>query len=285
MDVNTNITASIDSLGTAQKKLLARIIESFEAGVETTINPESDFCGNPDFVGYFANLFCVYHTITEHKFEKKSFEFAFKYAFLAAGVESNITENSSHQGEDIICGGERFSLKTEGEKPQNITKISKFSEAAFMSKYVTSIEQKEIESLRNSDPAKEKRMVSLEEHRQNILLPQLVDEFKNTISHHLDSYDRMVTLKGRASKKDGKIVSYRYRLIEIPLELLRKILTLRVDSFKPLKANGGTSAPVMIDGKKVFGVTLDGSDQKLTITGIAIDHCITHAEFVVPITI
>ena len=285
MITDQKITDSINKLGVAQKKLLEKIIDSFESGVETTVNPKSDLCKNPAFADYFANLFSVYHTITEHKFEKKSSEFAFKYAFLACGIPAEVTENSSHQGEDVICGGVKYSLKTEGEKHQDITKISKFSEAAFMSKYVTYNEQKLIDELSDDDPEKSGKSKLLDDRRQKILLPKLVSEFQETIGHHLNSYDRMVTLKGIAIKDGDKIVSYRYRLIEIPMDSLRGILSLEVDDFKPLRANAGTSANVIIDGKKVLGVTLDGSDQKLTITGIAIEHCITHAEFIVPISV
>lgn len=285
MTLDKGLIHSIQNLGIAQRKLLDRIIGSFEAGVKTTINPKSDLCQNSAFGDYFANLFSIYHTITEHKFEKKSFEFAFKYACLACDIDAEITGNSSHQGEDIICDGVRFSLKTEGEKPQAVTKISKFSEAAFISKYVTSNEQKKAEALKSDDPKRKLQLDLLEKHRQEGLLPQLVAEFKQTIEHHLNSYDRMVTLKGRATLEKGKITSYRYRLIEIPIELLRNILSLEASDFKPLRKNGGTSAVVMEKNEKIFGVTLDGSDQKITISGIVIDHCITHAEFIVPISI
>ena len=285
MELGDELSKSFDRLSDTQKQILGRIIDSFNAGVKVTVNPESDLCKNKEFSGYFANLFSVYHSITEHKFEKKSFEFAFKYASMASGFESKINKNNSHQGEDVTRGEEKISLKTEGERSDNSFKISKFSEARFIANYKTEIEENQIKSLPESNPEKKSKQRKLLHRRQEKLLPKLVSDFKSTVRHHLESYDRIIGLKTRAIEKEDEIQCYRYRLIEIPKSLLEKSLDLEAADFKPLRGNGGTSAVINVEGSRAFGVTLDGSVEKISITGIKISHCITHAEFIVPVSI
>lgn len=285
MTLDSDLLHSFEQLTDTQKQLLQRIINSFHGGVRVTVNPDSDLCKDPRFSDYFANLFSVYHSITEHKFEKKSFEFAFKYASIASGFDSNINKNSSHQGEDVTRENERISLKTEGESTDTTFKISKFSEARFIANYKTEIEESEINKLPNSEASKKTRLEELLKRRSQKLLPRLVSEFQNTVRQHLKHYDRIICLKTAANEEDGFVRSYHYRLIEIPIALIEKSLELKPDEFKPLRGNGGTSASVRINGEKVFGVTLDGSVEKISITGINISKCITHAEFIVPVTI
>jgi hypothetical protein len=285
MEITSQFLNSIQNLSVAQLQLLQRIISSFEAGVVVTVNPNSDLCADPEFSDYFANLFSVYHSITEHKFEKKSFEFAFKHASLASGYECEINKNSSNQGEDVTRGSERISLKTEGEKTEHTFKISKFSEARFIANFKTEIEEGDIASLKGNDQDKALRQSALLAKREEELLPGLVEEFKSTVSHHLNSYDRIIGLKSQSIEKDGEVISFRYRLIEIPKQLIERALLLTSDDFKPLRGNGGTSAAVLVDGVKAFGITLDGSVEKISITGIKISGCITHAEFIVPVSV
>lgn len=285
MEIPSQLVDSIQNLSFAQLQLLQRIIFSFEAGVEVSVNQNSDLCSDVDFSDYFANLFNVYHSITEHKFEKKSFEFAFKYASLAGGHDCIINKDPSNQGEDVTRGSERISLKTEGEKTENTFKISKFSEARFISKFKTEIEEREISSARDNDREKKRRLSALLTRREKELLPALIEEFKSTVRHHLNSYDRIIGLKSQSIEKDNKVTSFRYRLVEIPKQLVERALLLTVDEFKPLRGNGGTSASVYMNGVKVFGVTLDGSVEKISITGIQISSCIIHAEFIVPVSV
>lgn len=285
MEITPQFLKSIQNLSVAQLQLLQKIISSFEAGVEVTVNPNSDLCSDPEFSDYFANLFSVYHSITEHKFEKKSFEFAFKYASIASGHECLINKNSSNQGEDVTRGSERISLKTEGEKTDGTFKISKFSEARFIANFKTEIEENDIASIRGNNQEKEQRRSALLAKRKDELLPGLVEEFKSTVNHHLNSYERIIGLKSQAFEKDGEVVSFRYRLLEIPKQLIERALLLTANEFKPLRGNGGTSASVYVDGVKVFGVTLDGSVEKISITGIKISECTTHAEFIVPVSV
>lgn len=285
MGIDPQFLSSIQNLSVAQLQLLQRIISSFETGVKVVANPESDLCANPEFSDYFANLFSIYHSITEHKFEKKSFEFAFKYASIAGGHKCEINKNPSNQGEDVTRGNERISLKTEGEKTGHTFKISKFSEARFIANFKTEIEESEIASLGGTEQNKKLRRSALLARREEVLLPGLIAEFQSTVRHHLNSYDRIIALKSQSIEKNGKITSFRYLLLEIPKQLIEMALFLTAKDFKPLRGNGGTSASVYVDGAKVFGITLDGSVEKISITGIKISECITHAEFIVPVTV
>ena len=285
MEIEQDLLQAFQNLTETQKNLLERIIGSFQAGVKVSVDPNSDLCATPEFSEYFANLFSVYHSITEHKFEKKSFEFAFKCACITSGFTSEINRNSSHQGEDITRGGEKISLKTEGEKSDTTFKISKFSESRFIPNYKTEMKEKEINALPKGSEEKESQFQELLRERSEELLPNLVADFQDVVRHHIANYDRIIALKTKAIEKDGEITSYKYRLIEIPLDLIRKSLNLSSEDFKPLKGNGGTSASVTINGEKVYRITLDGSVEKISFTGIKISECITHAEFLVPVSI
>jgi len=285
MAIDTEIQKAFEALTDTQQQLLIRIIGSFEAGVEVTVNPDSDLCSDQLFVDYFADLFSVYHSITEYKFEKKSFEFGFKYACIAAGYVSEITDNPAHPGEDVTRGDQKISLKTEGGDAEGSFTISKFSEGRFIAKYKTEQEEERIKALALNDPTRKQQLTELVELRSTKYLPELLQEFKNTLKHHLGNYDRIIGLKSRPIEIDGEVAFFRYRLIEIPMGLLKIAFDLTPEDCKPLKGNGGTSAVAKIDGKRVFGVILDGSVEKVRITSIKIDKCITHAEFIVPISI
>ena len=280
-------TEILSNLTDQQLEVITRICKSFEKGVSIRINSDSDLCREYAFVEYFADLFSVYHSITEHKFEKKSFEFAFKYASIAAGHSAEVNTNSSFQGADVIRDGVKFSLKTEGEKSKSSIKVSKFSEARFIAKYKTENEERSIKDSNKTSEEKRYLLEQLEERKNNILMPELANDLRRVISHHLSSYERIIVLKANKHlDSQGEIVLYNYRLIEIPLETLREANKLDESSLTPLHGNGGTSATInSSNGEKLFGINVDGSVEKISLTGIKINKCITHAEFIVPVSL
>lgn len=273
-------------LSETQQQIVDKIIESFKKVDLPWVNPNSDLCSKKEFVEYFSNLFAVYHSITEHKFEKKSFEFAFKYASIAAGSSCDITSNTSHQGEDVVLNGVGISLKTEGERNETKLTISKFSEARFIARCKTEVEERTIRALSDSDYTKEERLGALLERRETSLREELASNFLSTFSHHINSYERIIVLKANKSvEQDESVEFYRYRLIEIPKALLLQAESLKPSDFAPVRGNGGSSAKVVKDDKRLFDVILDGSVEKISIRNIAIDECITHADFHVNVTV
>jgi hypothetical protein len=274
-------------LTTAQKEIMDRIARSFENGIEVQTNRKSDLCSENEFVEYFSNLFCVYHSITEHKFEKKSFEFAFKYASIAAGHTAHVNTNSSFQGADIIRDRQNFSLKTEGENNLHTLKISKFSEARFIAKYKTENEESIIKESSTTKEEKRRKLKELEERRKTVLLPKLAADIKGVFSHHLSSYERIISLKtNKELDRNGDTTGYYYRLIEIPIDKLKKAENITAESFTPLRGSGTTTAKILNDDGTTFcGLTIDGSVEKLTITGIKIAECFVHASFKVPVNL
>jgi hypothetical protein len=274
-------------LSKTQIEIITKIKEAFQLAEEAKVNPKSDLCENRNFTDYFSNLFAVYHSITEHKFEKKSFEFAFKYASIASGFDCEITKNSSHQGEDVIRDGVRISLKTEGQKNVNNLTISKFSEARFIAESKSEVEERSIRALPKNDPKREQLLSQLVASRSGHRRQTLVENFLTTFRHHFDSYERIIILKANIETDiNSEVTGYRYRLIEIPMEILALALTLTPEDFSPVKGNGGSSATVKsAEGKVMFSVVLDGSVEKITLRGIKIDECFTHADFHVRVTV
>lgn len=283
---NSDQTGEV-KLTETQTEIITKIKEAFQRVKKAKVNPESDLCKDQNFTDYFSNLFAVYHSITEHKFEKKSFEFAFKYASIASGSDCEITRNTSHQGEDVVRDGVGISLKTEGQKETNKITISKFSEARFIAECKTEVDERNIRGLSESDPSRGDRLSKLIEARGTSLRKRLVERFLATYKHHLDSYERIIVLKSNVELgEDEAVQGYRYRLIEIPKEVLALALNLTPEDFKPVKGNGGTSANVKSSGgKKVFDVVLDGSVEKITLRGIKLSECFTHADFHVQVTV
>ncbi len=70
-----------------------------------------------------------------------------------------------------------------------------------------------------------------------------------------------------------------YELLEIPKTLWRAIGDIRVEDFAPLTKAGSTSVPVKVDGRTVYTLSFDGSDQKIQVRNLSVEHCITHGHW------
>jgi len=248
-------TRLLDLVGSLEEPACAVLLSlgnALSSEVKETIDEQSDIVSD-DFASHFRTRLQLHHAVTSEPLKKKTFEYAFQEASRATGRAAYMTESGTHPGHDLTVDGTRYSLKTEassGIRNDCIT-ISKFQEARWIRECITG------------------------------------DDFKRgigAIMRHLANYDRIVTL--RAFRIGGLVGMIRYDLVEIPHSLLSLIGDVAATDFAPRsKRSGGTSAIVKRNGKAAFRLRLDGSVEKVTLSGIKIDHCVTHATWTVPILV
>ncbi len=241
------LAAVATGLDPVQVELLTEIARTMMRRVVEAFYEESDFA-TPRFRANFRNRLLIHHATNEAKLTKKAFEFAFLGASKADSKIGFITTSSTLSGADVIVDNVRFSLKTEaarGIKAEQIT-ISKFTEARWI--------------------------------QQQTTLKQLAEEAAKRIPAHLSQYDRILILRVREMPK-GQLL---YEIVEIPIDLLRRIGGLTEVSFSPRTTQGGSSAKIVVEGQPAFTLRLDGSDGKITITGLPISMCIRHVSWIIP---
>ena len=244
-----DLTEIARTLNDAQLDLLINMAKALRVDIQEQVNPRSDLMGG-GFAEYLGNTLRLHHATSKEKFKKKSFEYAFVAAAAHAGHSARITSQATVAGADLVLDGAvRCSLKTEaaaGLNRNSIT-ISKFSEARW------------IRECRTPDDFRR--------------------ETATRMMRHLHEYDRVFTLRAYDTARDR----VRYDLVEIPLALLLRVETLRPADFSPRTSNGSSSATVLdSDGRPAFRVRLDGSVEKITITGLPVSKCVIHASWTVP---
>lgn len=239
------ILAKLDS---GQLDLLLEMATCMSRKIKQTIDEESDIL-TEEFLANFSNRLIIHHATHEEKFKKKSFEFAFCSASRSAGRTAKIVSDPTNPGADVIVDNVKFSLKTEasaGIRKQRIT-ISKLMEARWIRDCKTKLD--------------------------------FARRIKDRVVGHLSKYDRILTLRA-FNVGDASV---RYDLVEIPIELLLRMQRLASKDFGKKTKAGGSGANVKIGRSKVFRVVLDGSVEKVTISGLDVDSCFTHGSWEVPI--
>src|SRR5436190_1551052 len=108
----------IKPLDDATCQILETIVDSLAAPYEGDIDQHSDIA-TPRFSENFRQRLQIHHATHEEAFKKKTFEFAFKAACIAAGRKAELDPNATSPGYDVTVDGERYSLKTEAGKKIN----------------------------------------------------------------------------------------------------------------------------------------------------------------------
>jgi Type II site-specific deoxyribonuclease len=221
--------------------LLNRMAASLQMAFDSQLNPNSDIA-TPLFSEYFASRLLIHHAVVEEKLNKKSFEYIFRDALRHDGKTAVITASDVSPGADIVVDGTRISLKTEASKDIRDRKItiSKLMEARW---------------IRDQDAS------------------ELAQHAGDRLREHLAGYDRIVML--RAFKLTQGQVNY--HLVEIPHDLLALAVGLQPGDIKLNPGrNGGGSVVLRDQGLDVFTLRLDGSVEKVTVTNLLVDRCISH---------
>ncbi|MBX6763926.1 MAG: hypothetical protein IRY88_09630 [Rubrobacteraceae bacterium] len=209
--------------------------------VAVDVDPDSDLM-TAEFVEDFSARLIAYHAFHEQKLTKKTFEFVFRGACRAAGRRAEITSSPVNPGADVTVDGVPFSLKTEGacSMSRDRITISKLMEARWIRECRTP-----------EDFARE-------------TVTRVVDRLR--------SYRRILVLRAFSSG-----AQFEYHLVEIPLGVLMQVQHLTAADFSDRTNNGGSNAHVEIDGKIAFTLRLDGSVEKVTVSGLRLHFCRPHA--------
>jgi Type II site-specific deoxyribonuclease len=248
MSAAGELVALIEQLSEIQIRILSEVATAMRRQIDEVSNPESDIVTEPFRVS-FKNRLLLHHATNEAKLTKKAFEYAFKHASNDAGRAAEITNSDTYPGADVIVSDVAFSLKTEASKAMSLQRltISKLSEARWI--------------------------------QQCSSLEELAENTAKRIPEHLTRYQRIVMLRA-LNLSENKVL---YQLIEIPISVLMLVQHLKVADFTRYTSQGGSSAIVKNNGLPAFMLRLDGSDGKVTISGLDLNLCIKHAEWSIPL--
>ncbi|MGG7518252.1 hypothetical protein ACQ3G6_10245 [Allorhizobium undicola] len=232
--------AALKLLTPIQVEVLTGIIAKF-AEEQICEHLRKDFLDDAA-LEYFSTRLAAHHASSGVPLKKENFEHILEQSFKRAGHKARRTDSMVHRGADLEVDGRFYSLKTEAAKglnPKSIT-ISKLMEARW------------IRDLSGPEDAPE--------------------QVRRRILSHLDEYERIFILRSYGDEE-----RVRYDLREIPKEVLAAVADLGGDDFGKITKAGGTGADVRINGRKAFRLVLDGSVEKVTISGLNIDFCPLHA--------
>jgi type II restriction enzyme len=234
-----------------QELLLRRIERAFRLRIDTWINEDSKLV-TPEFESAFRTRLLFHHSVTDEVLNKKSFEYTFRDAMRVSGRTSEINYSSTARGYDVLVDKDRYSLKTEAQRniQANSMHISKLMECAWL-RYV-------------------------EGSRETLI--KRIEEF---VLPHFEQYDRILMLRIFRGPENY----YKYVLVEIPKQMLLAIKDLKADDFVAINQRHGTTARVKYQGVNAFTLRFDGSDEKVTLSSLRIDLCITHVTWKIPVNI
>jgi hypothetical protein len=194
-----------------------------------------------DSFGLQLRIFHALHGSHE-ALSKKSFEFALESAANDAGFEASIDENTTTPGADIVINGEGFSVKTEAGR-------SISSEVVFLTKLMESAWTKNLK-----EPA------------------QFVEGIHKNVLPRVLQADRTLVWRCHNRFSDDNCQA-EYELLEIPRAYWEAMATVKAEQFAPLSKAGSTSVPVLIDGKTIYTLSFDGSDQKIQVRNLDVEIC------------
>lgn len=238
-DIEEAIEA-LRGLSAIQVEVLTGIIAKFAEKQERE-HLRTDFL-DEDAFEYFSTRLAAHHASSGVALKKENFEHILEQSFKRAGHAAKRTEDMTHRGADLEVDGRFYSLKTEAAKglnPKSIT-ISKLMEARWI---------RDLDSHADAPEQVRRRVLS-----------------------HLQEYERIFILRSYGDEQ-----RVRYDLREIPKDVLALVERLEPDDFGRLTKAGGTGANVMMNGRKAFRLVLDGSVEKLTISGLDVELCPLHA--------
>ncbi|MBK5932562.1 type II restriction enzyme [Rhodovulum imhoffii] len=231
---------ALRGLSPIQVEVLTGIIAKFAEEQERE-HLRKDFL-DADAFEYFSTRLAAHHASSGVALKKENFEHILEHSFKRSGHVASLTGSMVNRGADLEVDGHAYSLKTEaaaGLNPKKIT-ISKLMEARWI---------RDLDS--HADAPEQVRM---------------------RVLSHLQEYERIFMLRSYGNEQ-----RVRYDLREIPKDVLALVEHLEPDDFGRLTKAGGTGANVMMNGRKAFRLVLDGSVEKVTISGLDVELCPLHA--------
>jgi Type II site-specific deoxyribonuclease len=236
----------IAALSPSQREWITSLIERFAVTVEATALPTSDIASER-FIVEFGDILRIHHSLSSEPFTKDKFEHALVRVMKALGKNAELASRGN-RGHDVSIDGVRYSLKTQADRGMKVDAlhISKFMELG-RGRWV---DESDLAALR--------------------------DEF----FHHMESYDRILSLRAfRPGTFDGT-ARWTYELVEIPKSLLGLARTGSIVMQHSSRQNPKPGYCTVTDnvGAILFQLYFDGgTERKLQIKGIRKDRCIVHA--------
>ncbi len=236
--------------------LLQKMAQAMTVRIDKRLAPTSDIT-TPNFEVAFSNQLLIHHATTDEPLNKKSFEYLLRNAFEADGRRATINPKTGTW--DVEVDGVPLSCKTQaGRGISSRIEIQKLMEAKW------------IRDCRTSE--------------------QHVSRAISLLKHHLGHYERILML--RAFRVSDEL--YRYRLIEVPMDLVRLILTITPETVirnkeltKTKDPSWGAYIPYSWEGEPVkgkgFRVLFDRSVEKVRVYSLPEAHCQFHGEWEIPV--
>lgn len=252
--------SDLDSLIKKIRQLRPDQLRRVEAAVEWLVEPiefsrdrTSDFASE-EFCLYFGDILRMHHLTSQENFTKDKFEHAVVAVIRQLGRDAHHAPRG-FAGRDLVVDGKGWSLKTQGDR--SIRKdelwISKFKE------------------LGRGDWTNERDLAGL----------------RDGMLRHMDSYERIFTLRCLSANKSWPSATLAYELVEIPKALLREAangtITMQHESRQTPKP--GYCRVTDGQGRPKFELYFDGgTERKLQIKGLRKELCTVHASwtFTVP---
>ena len=245
MSRDEQLTLLWKKLNDRQKDNFLKWMKAFD--VEKIYQKTNGDIFTDEFFDIFGDRLITHHFSSAQPLTKTLFEHAFNDSLNESGVISNLAESRTNPGHDLTINSVKIGLKTEAAK--NISK-SKIHVSKWM-----------------------------ELGKGEWVLESLLELFLE----HLGNYERIFTLRY------FKISEYKfsYQLVEIPKSLLleAKNATLEIRTESRQNPKPGYGYILDENENKKFSLYFDGgSERKLQIKHLGLEHCIVHGcwDFILP---
>lgn len=241
----SNVSQKISELPPHVQKLIERLIAAAK-----TNNGDSFLVGhwlmNKELYALFGLKLAMYHVVTKSPVNKYAFENVLAETCQEVGISASLP-TSGTADVDVVLAGRKTSLKSEGRIHDSIH-ISKFCELGW-------------------GPWSKAEDLYYKIHRKG------KSDSNRTFETRIDQYDAMLSLRHDDSDKD----SIKYELVEIPIDVFRRVLSIPLQDYKREMASSKSktnpksfNVRTQWSGKKndrEIVVKFDGGgERKLTIT-------------------
>jgi Type II site-specific deoxyribonuclease len=244
------LTRKIEELSDQQILVVERFVDSVCTPIYTEDLPET-WLATVAWRNTFAAFLQAYHALSEAPLGTLQFEAAFNGASEAAGWQVEPAKSATQRFYDTIIHGKdgierHVSLKASSAKEirPDIIHISKLTEAAWI-----------------QDARKQV------DRRGSIV--RTFQEYQNQTSS-------IFILRAFLNREGFKVF---YELAEIPTSVFDQVASLTVRQAKEGTINVPPDSTVH---ERDFAIRIDGSDAKITLTGIRLDICTVHGRWGLP---
>lgn len=245
VNVSSDLAKKLLELPPTAQKLVGKIIAAAKTTNGDTF-AKGHWLMSKELYSLFGLKLAMYHAVTKSPLSKHSFENILAETCLEVGIEASLP-TSATADIDIILGGKKTSLKSEGRIHNNIH-ISKFCELGWGPWEKPSDLYYKICKKSKSDG-------------------------NRTYEARIDQYDAVLSLRHDDTEEN----CIKYELVEVPISVFRRVLNIPLDDYKrEMSASNSRTVPKSFNvktswsGKKTdrdIIVKFDGGgERKLTIT-------------------